>query len=224
MRRTPASAGVSFAIKLGFRARTAENALLQRISEFPIKQRLSSWRRLAYAFRIRVSSVAALAAARRASRERVQRIRARRILVVCYGNIYRSAFVGALLRDQLGPTTDVRSTGFHSVGGRSSPERHIVACKRYGVSLEDHRSNVITAEDLKRADLIVIMDRHNWAALKRMGVDEQRLVWLGSFAPGRVEIADPYTRSDDEAAQLVARMYAATKRLIELIKDPAQRR
>jgi protein-tyrosine-phosphatase len=132
------------------------------------------------------------------------------VLVVCYGNIYRSAFVGELLKARTA-AVEVRSAGFHPIAGRPSPDRHVQQCREFGVGLEQHRSAVIQRSDVAWADLIVLMDRHNWAALRDLGADEEKLIWLGSLLPGPVEIPDPYTRSDAEARRIVSRLRDAAE-------------
>lgn len=169
---------------------------------------------LARAVAVRVGSARALATARRDSAARLQRGNAVRLLVVCYGNIYRSAFVGRMLQDRLGAPYEVRACGFHPVADRPSPDRHVRLCSRYGVSLEQHRSSVITAEDVAWADLIILMDRHNRAALRALGADEDKFIWLGSLIDGPVEIPDPYKLDDRSAERIVGCMHEATEKLI----------
>jgi protein-tyrosine phosphatase len=171
-------------------------------------------RRAVNAVCIRIGAAAAVMTARRTTLANLRRAPVQRVLVVCYGNIYRSAFVGALLQDQLGATHQVRSGGFHHKAGRPSPERHVQSCRRFGVSLEAHRSAVVTADDVRWADVIVLMDRHNWARLRALGANVEKLVWLGSLIPGSIEIADPYTADDDEAERIVQRLHAASIRLV----------
>lgn len=178
--------------------------------------------RLTHAVAVRIESARALATARRDSAARLQRGNAVRLLVVCYGNIYRSAFVGRMLRDRLGAPYEVRSCGFHSVADRPSPERHVRLCSRYGVSLERHRSAVITAEDAAWADLIILMDRHNRAALRALGADEDKFIWLGSLIDGPVEIPDPYKLDDRSAERIVGCMHEATEKLIAHLAVPAE--
>lgn len=179
----------------------------------PLKSVFRAGHRTAAAVWLRLRTLTALATARRSSRRALSRGGARRILVVCYGNIYRSAFVGELLRQRL-PSAEVRSAGFHRVGGRPSPPRHVELCAKRGISLSQHRSVVITPEDASWADLILLMDRHNWAALNALGADVDKLVWLGSLLPGTLEIPDPYAMSDADAERVIARMYDVTERLV----------
>lgn len=170
--------------------------------------------RIIRALTLRLWATAELAIARRSSRRRLERVAARRVLVVCYGNIYRSAFVGALLKTRLPPSIQVRSAGFHQVADRPSPERHVEQCKAYGVSLERHRSAVIAPDDLEWADLILLMDRRNWAALRQMGASRRKIVWLGAWSPGPLEIADPYRMSDEDAWRVVQRLNDSTEALV----------
>lgn len=138
---------------------------------------------------------------------------ARRVLVVCYGNIYRSPFVAERLRQACGDTIQVRSGGFHPLQGRPSPERHIAASLNYGVDLAAHRSAVVGADDIKWADLVVLMDRHNWQSLMQMGAHPDRFVWLGALDGGPVEIPDPYTMGDAEAEAVLRRLSTCSGRL-----------
>jgi hypothetical protein len=58
------------------------------------------------------------------------------------------------------------------------------------------------------------MDRNNWAALRRMDAPKERLVWLGAFVAGSVEIPDPYGMPDVLADRVVDRMSMATDALV----------
>jgi protein-tyrosine phosphatase len=171
---------------------------------------------------LRIRTFGALLSARRSTRRNFQRAKSERILVVCYGNIYRSPFVALLLQQRLGPAVTVRSGGFHKVSGRSSPPRHVRSCERYGVSLAEHRSSVIKPEDLGWADLIVLMDRANCASLFRMGVRQDKLIWLGALVPGDVEVPDPFTLGDAAADEVVDRLHAATESFARVVGSAAK--
>lgn len=128
------------------------------------------------------------------------------MLIVCHGNIYRSALVGEYLRARFQPSILVRSTGFHETAGRPSPDRHVKMAERRGVDLSKHASSRIEPADLEWADIVVLMDRGNWVRLRRMGARSERLIWLGAFAPGQIEIQDPYRMDDAAASRLVDRL------------------
>ena len=160
----------------------------------------------------------ALLFARSSSRSRLAAASPRRLLVVCYGNIYRSAFAGQSLLLQLPPQLEVRSAGFHGVPGRSSPDRHVAMSWMHGVDLTQHRSRVIGVEDIRWAEIVVLMDRKNWIQLRRMGVPSDALVWLGAFSSGPVEIEDPYKMGDAAAARLLDRLDACVRGLAADLK------
>jgi protein-tyrosine phosphatase len=151
--------------------------------------------------------------ARRDSLARLDRAGIRRVLVVCYGNIYRSAFVGADLAQRSIPQIEIRSAGLHPVAGRSSPSRHVEMSLRYGVELADHRSAVLASEDLAWADLIVLMDRHNWQSLVERGAARERMVWLGALDGGGIEITDPYKLDAAGAERIVERLAICSEQL-----------
>jgi protein-tyrosine phosphatase len=173
--------------------------------------------RLYKALRRRLRAKKALAAARHASLSRIQQGGVKRMLVVCYGNIYRSPFAGIYLRQQL-PDVEVRTSGFHRVVGRPSPPRHVTMSQSRNIDLSQHRSSRVTPEDLQWADVVVLMDRHNWGALDDLGADHRKLVWLGAFGSGDVEIADPYELDDAHAQRVLDQMEQSGKELVARLR------
>lgn len=173
--------------------------------------------RIFQAIRRRLGGYRALRSAQRDSLGNIARLPVKRILVVCYGNIYRSPFVASYLRPRL-PDVEVRSVGFHAKAGRESPPRHVAMAKSRGVDLSDHKSSVISAADGDWADLVVFMDRHNWNALVEYGVPREKLAWLGAFTAGPVEIVDPYGLDDDRAASVMNQMERAAQGLVDSIR------
>lgn len=159
----------------------------------------------------------AVAAARRDTLANLAARPARRVLVVCYGNICRSPFVAAYLRQACGDGLEVRSGGFHARPGRPSPERHILMGRAHGVDLSGHRSLVLGPADLAWADVIVLMDRHNWQALQLVAAPADRLVWLGVMDDGPVEILDPYALDDQAAQAVLSRLETCAVRLAEVL-------
>lgn len=137
-----------------------------------------------------------------------------RVLVVCYGNIYRSPLFAEILRAQA-PRLEVRSAGFHPRTGRESPSSYVTRCAARGVDLGAHRSALTAAADVAWADTIVCMDRHNWSALDLMGADVAKIVWAGALTEGDVEIPDPYGRPEPEVELIIGRIEAAARRFVE---------
>jgi hypothetical protein len=50
-----------------------------------------------------------------------------------------------------------------------------------------------------------------------MGAEPRKLVWLGAFAPGRVEIEDPYRMNDAAASALLDRLLMSAAGLLRHI-------
>ena len=168
----------------------------------------------------RMEGAHALATARRDSLLRLRDVPVSRVLVVCYGNIYRSAFVDAFLAAQPITGVEVRSAGLHPVANRESPPRHVAMSRRHGVDLRSHRSRALAQSDLEWAELIVLMDRHNWQNLVELGADRQRLVWLGALDDGAIEIPDPYGMDDAKTERIVARLAECSSALAARLASP----
>lgn len=179
-------------------------------------------------FRLRLATQAALRSARNHTRERMNTLRPKRLLVMCYGNIYRSPLVEAYLRRRLAglPDLELRSAGFHPKGGRTSQKEFIdYVCQRAGLDLSSHRSRVVTASDLAWADGVLIMDRHNWHALAASRDVHDvlaKVLWLGAFGKGdSVEIRDPYGLPRDEMIAIVDTLLKSCDGVVRSFgKDP----
>jgi protein-tyrosine-phosphatase len=169
------------------------------------------WRRLLHQW--------ALFRARRLSLARIAARRPQRLLVMCYGNIYRSPFVAAWLGTRLAgqPEFEIRSAGFHHIPARPSPREYIRLVSEYRIDLEPHRSRLVAPADLEWAEAIVIMDRYNWERLRPSGADVQgKILWLGAFAAGGpVEIEDPYAMPLPRVQAIVEQMRAAADGLAQ---------
>jgi len=173
--------------------------------------------RVLKAIRLRLATRRALATARADSDRNLTRSRGRRVLVLCYGNIYRSPFAAESLRTAM-PELEIRSAGFHSKEGRTSPDAHVRMSAALGVDLLAHRSRRVRAEDIAWADLIVIMDRLNWARLQELQAPADKVLWLGSLKPGEVEIPDPYGLDPATARAVVERLAACSAELAARLK------
>jgi protein-tyrosine phosphatase len=170
------------------------------------------------ALRRRVRAWRAVRVARESTQARFAGAQVRRVLVVCYGNIYRSPLFGEILRAEAGDVIEVRSAGFHPKTGRASPPPYVEMCARRGFALAPHRSAAVTPDDLRWADTIVLMDRHNWGALEGAGADPAKLVWAGALSEGTVEIEDPYGRPAPEVDRIIGQLESSARRFIERVR------
>ncbi|HEX8692834.1 MAG TPA: hypothetical protein VF746_10465 [Longimicrobium sp.] len=126
------------------------------------------------------------------------------VLFVCTGNIYRSPYAAAALErclpGALRAAVRVSSAGF--VGpGRPPPEPAVRVAARRSVDLSAHRSSLITAERVRAAALVVVMDpRHASALRARFGPAALRVELLGDFDPQPIDtraVRDPWGAGDD---------------------------
>ena len=185
-----------------------------------VSSRVSLARRILNAIWRRVRHAWVLISARKASLKRAREVAAGRVLVLCYGNIYRSPFVERKLAKALSPERwTVRSAGFHDRAGRSCAPEYVALARQYGVSLSDHRSRRVTERDVEEAELVIIMDRKNWDQLHALATDaEHKVVWIGCALPrGGLEVQDPYGRSAEETNDILRRLNQAVDAIVQLL-------
>lgn len=132
-------------------------------------------------------------------------------LVVCHGNIMRSAVGDALLTHLAESRPDLRieSAGVAAIPGRPADPRAERFAQSLGLSLESHRSRPISAAMVAKADVILVMDLLNEARLlARYPAAASRVRLLGEFdpVPGSAEIPDPYLVDESRAHECFARV------------------
>lgn len=167
----------------------------------------------------RVRCWVAVQFARHQSFRRLRNAPVQRVLVVCYGNIYRSAYVGMMLARLIGPNKEVRSGGFHPKAGRECPQRLQKMARLKGIDLAAHRSRIVEPADLEWADTILLMDRHNWQDLIQQGAAAQRFVWIGALDGGAPEVMDPHDLDNAATQAIVDRLHLCAERLVALIDE-----
>jgi protein-tyrosine-phosphatase len=120
--------------------------------------------------------------------------RAESILVVCKGNICRSPFAAALLRERL-PAKRVVSAGTYPEPGRSSPPHAVKAARELvAVDLTGHRSMVLRQRHIDAADVVVIFDDQNARVLRESFlVPRSKMVSITALNPSApAVISDPW--------------------------------
>lgn len=147
----------------------------------------------------------------------------RRVLVICYGNIYRSPFVAAQLQAAAGSSLEVRSAGFHAREGREVEPGFIDIARGYGLDLSAHRSRKIHSDDLRWADIVLIMDGHNYRLMRHHYPESlAKTLWLGAVSPATpILIEDPYRASPDRQRYIAAQLDDACKSLLERLSEKA---
>lgn len=124
-----------------------------------------------------------------------------RLVMVCHGNIMRSAFAVAYLH-QCAPDRAARvlGAGTHATSGRAAQDSAIRVAPEFGVSLAAHTATPLDAVGLSAGDVIICMDRANEATVvSRYGSLAGRVFLIGDVASdddAERFIADPYARGD----------------------------
>jgi len=119
--------------------------------------------------------------------------RARSVLVVCFGNIYRSPFAERYLRKRLPESVIIHSAGYLPQSGRQCHERAIDIAAEFDIAMADHRSRIIAPEAVEKADIILTFDKENRKTLKNIfPVAAEKIFLLGMLSfTGPVYFEDP---------------------------------
>ena len=176
--------------------------------------------------RIRISNQLGL------SNPRLSRIpeTARSILFVCFGNIMRSPMCEALFKRDLSRFRNTQftvvSAGLNATPGRPAHDWAITAAKDFGISLENHRAQVLTPEMVKRADAILVMDYHNQVQILSRWADAKEKTFLLSAYAGEdyrsVEISDPYYTGLEGTRTCYSILSACTQNLARALLNHQQ--
>lgn len=158
--------------------------------------------------------------ATRTSKRNLKALQGKNVLVLCYGNIYRSPFIAARLSVLLADSGwKVDSAGFHEKEGRFCDPGFVHLAAAYGADLSAHRSKHISEHDANWADAIVIMDGKNRLMLDDLEPETaKKAVWIGAWLPGlRPDVFDPYGLPNERVREIADRLSdAATSLASEL--------
>jgi protein-tyrosine-phosphatase len=124
---------------------------------------------------------------------------ARQVLIVCHGNIIRSAFAGHLMAQTFGESrVRVVSAGVEATPGRPPHPIALRIAARHRVDLSRHTASRVTADDMRASDVVFAVDVPQFVALRSRFPDAKDKVFLlTSLAPWTpLEIADPIFGDD----------------------------
>jgi protein-tyrosine phosphatase len=140
------------------------------------------------------------------------------VAFVCHGNLCRSPFAAGLLQRSR-PDLRVRSFGLAAARGHEADRNALRLAREFGVVLDAHRTRPLTGEDVRAADLVLVMEvpqlklvRGRWAE----GRDRVRL--LGDFLRGPPHsIPDPWNQPEPIWRSTFQRIERAVARLAALL-------
>ena len=117
------------------------------------------------------------------------------VLFVCEGNIYRSPYAAALLERALA-SAGVRVSSAGLIGpGRASPAAAVESARRRGVDLSAHLSSLVSAERVREAAVVVVMEPRQAAVLRAVFGPGVRALVLGDLDPDPIAtraVRDPW--------------------------------
>ena len=120
------------------------------------------------------------------------------ILFVGTGNTCRSPLAEGIARAELEKRgwqhVQVASAGIAARPGDAASEFAVSVAARHGVTLDGHRSQPLTPDLVRWADLVLAMGASHVESVRRLG-GEEKVLTLGDFASGADEgysVRDPF--------------------------------
>lgn len=141
------------------------------------------------------------------------------VLIICQGNLCRSPFAENLLAENRG-NLSVRSAGLSASEGELADSAALRVARQLGVVLDSHRTHRVNHEDLAWSHLILGMEGHHAAGIRRFGLEYARKTrLLGDFLPSPpYQIEDPWGRSDEVFAMTFDRILIAVGKLTQILE------
>lgn len=136
------------------------------------------------------------------------------LLIVCTGNICRSPVAEYLFRQRLEGSARwngrVVSAGIDALEDQGADATVLGMMRARGIDLAPHRARQLTPEDLRQADLVLVMETHQREAILDLDPTARgKTFLLGHWI--NAEIPDPYRRGDDAHRTAIELIVAASE-------------
>ncbi|MBI9035251.1 MAG: low molecular weight phosphotyrosine protein phosphatase [Bacteroidales bacterium] len=150
------------------------------------------------------------------------------VLFLCLGNICRSPIAAALLRKKFQENNilgEVESAGFETYFiNEPADARAIELARKYGVDISDHRARLFRDEDMKKFNLIFVMDHKNMRDVKNFIKDQTHLnkvdYLMNLVEPGKnMNLADPFYHELEKGEEVLLMLDQACDKIVERVKN-----
>lgn len=150
----------------------------------------------------------------------------KRILFVCSGNLCRSFMAERIFRKQLRKRAlqhvQAESAGLLDLGGADADPQAVSILKEKSIDGSGHRSRLLSAEMVDRADRVLVMEEaQRQELLRRHPGAEGKVRLLKSFSPlgdeGSLDIQDPHGREPYHYRSCFADIYFSLEGLVRCI-------
>jgi len=145
---------------------------------------------------------------------------ARTVLILCQGNVSRSVFATHVLTAALqnGQAVPIRSAGLGTEPGWRAHPRVIARCAALNIDVRGHASVAVTAEMVRAADVVFVMEVAQLVDMTRRFPSARRKTFLLTcLAPDvPMDIQDPAGKADAEVDACLDHVARALKPLVEI--------
>ena len=153
-----------------------------------------------------------------------------RLVLLCTGNTCRSPLAAAAFREELGPDAErveVLSAGTAAWDGQPASAGASEAAARVGLDLAAHRSRRASADLLRGADLVLVMEREHARAAEALGADPRRTHVLSEWPePGEpaLAVSDPFGGSLEAYEECLGRIQCHVRRIVPRVREALRSR
>ncbi len=142
------------------------------------------------------------------------------VLILCSGNICRSPIAGYLLRGANIRHIYVKSAGLDAMQGVGATREMVEIATKWGIDMNDHRSEPTTVEMLRTADIILTATAQHRNRVIQFEPTASRKTFLIGEGSGESDIPDPYQSGGEmyrNVANLIRRSMVGWRTRIESI-------
>ena len=151
---------------------------------------------------------------------------ARSILIVCHGNIIRSAFAARLVAQALGDGSrvSISSGGLAAVPGRPPHPTAVLTANARRVDLSQHAAARVGPEGVARADVVFVMDLSQLAVMRtRFPEARAKTFLLTCLAPGTpLEVRDPVNGDESRFRVCFDHIDRAVSPIVRVLSEAAR--